>query len=409
MLGYVRVNMSTGNTCRLPLPPDMRLLGGRGLIARLLYSDMDPQADALGPQNVFILGNGLLAACTALDAGRLACGGKSPLSGTLRESGADGTGGRALAELGLRAVVVEGRSERPEPQILLLGRDKSRLIDASAYEGMGIHALNDALRREYGPDVAVIGAGPAAALGYRCATVEVCDRHGRQSAAGGGLGAVMAAKGLRAVVLAGGRAALDGRWREIGQRCDEMTGRDCPGPSPLVELMAGLGVEGRDTVAALEQRCADAGLDAGEVCAVAGVAMQAGLVPFGDASAVLDLAAQMAAGTPLGRRMGQGSARFAHGLRASALPGVFKEQSEATRRNRAALDCLGLPLPVRSDVSCAALFSLLTGPLAAVYGGAWTAADVAALGAETLNLEQAFNDWAGMPSVPTGGADHTFS
>lgn len=402
MPGYARVNMSTGNVRKLALPPEMRLSGGRGLIARLLYSEMDPVVDPLGSKNVFILCNGLLAPCGGARAGRLSVGAKSPLSGVLRESGAPGAAGFALAELGLRAVVVEGRSAWPAPRFLVLARDKIQLVDASGCQGLGFDALCAALRREHGADIAVAGTGLAGERGYRCATVQVSDRLGRVSAACGGLGAVMASKGLRAVVLKNGRTpAADRRgFRSALDNCLRLAGA-ATGPeaaSCVVELAAGLSIADRGAAAAIERGCADAGLDVEEVCAMAGLAMQAGLIAVGDASAVADLIGQMAAGTPLGQRMGEGAARFARVVRASAMHGAARAQSEAACRTRAALDCLGLSCAVPPAPDQATLFALLAGMLKGMYGGAWSAGDVLSLGDDALAREQAFNDWAGMPS-----------
>ena len=57
----LRANMDTGELAFVPLAPGLRPLGGRGLISGLLLDEMDPAADAEGPENRLILCNGLLA------------------------------------------------------------------------------------------------------------------------------------------------------------------------------------------------------------------------------------------------------------------------------------------------------------------------------------------------------------
>jgi aldehyde:ferredoxin oxidoreductase len=61
-----------------------------------------------------------------------------------------------------------------------------------------------------------------------------------------------------------------------------------------------------DEIAELNDLCNEAGLDAIETGAAIGVAMDAGVIPFGDAAGAKDLIRQALRGTPLGRIIGNG-------------------------------------------------------------------------------------------------------
>ncbi len=67
-----------------------------------------------------------------------------------------------------------------------------------------------------------------------------------------------------------------------------------------------LGIGNLDDVARLNYMCNDFGLDTIETGAALGVAMEAGLVQFGDVEGIIALLDQVAEGTPLGRVIGNG-------------------------------------------------------------------------------------------------------
>ncbi|HHY37731.1 MAG TPA: aldehyde ferredoxin oxidoreductase, partial [Clostridia bacterium] len=87
------------------LPREYLCLGGRGLTVKLLLKETDPACDPLGSGNKFILAIGPLAGTGVSSSGRLSVGGKSPLTGGIKEANAGGTAATALARLGYRAVI----------------------------------------------------------------------------------------------------------------------------------------------------------------------------------------------------------------------------------------------------------------------------------------------------------------
>ena len=71
---------------------------------------------------------------------------------------------------------------------------------------------------------------------------------------------------------------------------------------------ANCGIDDMDAVAMMDRLDDDYGLDTIEMGATIGVAMEAGLVKFGDAEAAINLLKEVGKGTPLGRILGSGAA-----------------------------------------------------------------------------------------------------
>lgn len=68
------------------------------------------------------------------------------------------------------------------------------------------------------------------------------------------------------------------------------------------------GIDDLDVIAQLDRLDDDFGLDTIEMGATVGVAMEAGLLPFGDCEGAIKLMKEVGAGTPLGRIIGSGAA-----------------------------------------------------------------------------------------------------
>jgi aldehyde:ferredoxin oxidoreductase len=71
---------------------------------------------------------------------------------------------------------------------------------------------------------------------------------------------------------------------------------------------ANCGIDDLDTIAMLDRMDDDYGLDTIEMGATIGVAMEAGLVNFGDGESAINLLKEVGLGTPLGRILGNGAA-----------------------------------------------------------------------------------------------------
>ncbi|MCP4066821.1 MAG: aldehyde ferredoxin oxidoreductase, partial [Phycisphaeraceae bacterium] len=194
------VNMTDQTTSYEPFPDEWRLLGGRGLSAKILTRDCDPACDALGPENVLVMAPGVLSGTTAPTSGRISIGGKSPLTGGIKEANAGGNPGQHLMKLGIRAVVVKGQPSDSDARYgLRIDEGAVSIVDASDYKGMWNYACCEKLLENEAKSASVISIGPAGELRLTGASVACTDqdqeRRPARHAARGGLGAVMGSKG----------------------------------------------------------------------------------------------------------------------------------------------------------------------------------------------------------------------
>lgn len=199
-------------------------IGGYGLGARVLYSQMSPGADPLGPQNVLGFVTGPLTGTPALMASRYCVVGKSPLTGGWGDANSGGEFGPALKAAGFDAVFVRGIS--PEPAYLLIEDGHAEVRSAHDLWGLDTLDTEEWLKTRHGENVRVACIGPAGERLTRFAAI-INDR-GR-AAARSGLGAVMGAKRLKAVAVRGRNkptVADPDRVKELRRRYLELFKQD---------------------------------------------------------------------------------------------------------------------------------------------------------------------------------------
>ncbi len=203
-MNLMRVDMTHATISTQASPESLKELGGRGLIAEILTKEVPPDCEALGPENKLILGLGLLCGTTFINTSRISVGAKSPLTGGIKESNAGGTVGTALAKTGLKAVIIEGQPADDQQYLLKIDQQgQGELISTKAYKGLRTYALMEQLTAAYGDNIAVLCIGPAGEYQLASASVQSSDVDNRtcRAAGRGGMGAVMGAKGLKAVVV----------------------------------------------------------------------------------------------------------------------------------------------------------------------------------------------------------------
>ena len=203
MSKFLRVNTNSKSIVYEDVEENYTFFGGRGLIAKLLNDEVDPKCDALGPENKLILCGGILNGTAGPNTGRLSVGGKSPLTGGIKEANAGGTAAQMLAKLDIKAIIVENKPSENEWFILKIDKNDAMLLPADNYLGLNNYDLTAQIRQEFGEKVGIISIGCAGERGYRNSTLQVTDIEGHPSraAARGGLGAVMGSKGIKAIVL----------------------------------------------------------------------------------------------------------------------------------------------------------------------------------------------------------------
>lgn len=195
------IDLTTGQMHDETIPPEVyeKFLAGIGLAAWLLYQRIPPGADPLGPENVLGFVPGLLTATGSLMTGRWMVAGKSPLTGTWGDANCGGTLAPAIKQCGYDGIFFSGIS--PKPVYLYLGHAKAELRDAADLWGKDTRETETELKERHSgrfPAIACIGqAGEKLSL-----IAGISNDHGRM-AARSGLGAVMGAKRLKALVLQG--------------------------------------------------------------------------------------------------------------------------------------------------------------------------------------------------------------
>jgi aldehyde:ferredoxin oxidoreductase len=373
--------------------------GGRSLIAHVLLREVPPTCEPLGRRNKLIFASGLLADTAVTTTGQLSIGGKSPLTGGVKESNTGGQAGKRLARLGIRALILEDTPAAPATDVVMVTARETRLEPAPELKGKLVDETIAALRARYGESVGILCIGPAGEMmmyGAGIASPAYRDVQIRY-AARGGLGALMGSKGIKAIVVDDSGSTYrsephdpellesTARWMVEALKADPKTeNRHLYGTPAILALASASGLlptrnfssgrferaeeiagervraeilarggEGRagtacvagcairccnvfpdrdgrkavasiqyenisllgsncgigslDDIAEMNHLCNQVGVDAIETGAAIGVAMEAGVIKFGDAEGAKDLIRQIGQGTYLGRILGHGA------------------------------------------------------------------------------------------------------
>ncbi len=200
----IRVNLTKGTVTEEEFDQlDHGYLGGRGLVAEFMTKEVNPDCDPLGPDNKMIFATGYFSGTRVPASNRLSIGGKSPLTGLIKESNSGGTFARRMTDHKIKEIIIEGASD--SWKYLYIGKDgKAQLMDASAYLGKGTYATCEDFRKAYDNRVAVATIGPAGENGSLVSSVmctEMKTGYPCRAAARGGMGAVMGSKKLKSIVI----------------------------------------------------------------------------------------------------------------------------------------------------------------------------------------------------------------
>ncbi len=205
MSTVIRLNLRTNTVKQEELPEKYKLLGGRSLISKVLSEEVEPTCDPLGPGNKLIFCTSLLAGTTVPAVHRLSVGGKSPLTGGIKEANSGGTAATYLARHNIKMIILEDIPASDDWQLLQIGKDGTpKLVQVGDYAGLNNYALVDKLKEKYGKEISVVSIGKAGELQYRNSTLQLIDwatGYPSRASARGGLGAVMGSKQIKAVVI----------------------------------------------------------------------------------------------------------------------------------------------------------------------------------------------------------------
>ena len=195
---WVDLSTKTSRTEELSSDTYENFIGGKGLGAYLLYSNLGENINPLGPDNILFFLTGPLQGLPAPNVGRWTLVTKSPLSGLFLDTHCGGPLGREIKNAGFDALAITGKSGRPA--VLIVEDNSVRFEDAQQLWGMGTHEATHLLHEKSIKGSAVYVIGPAGEHMVLSATgcCELAHQTGR-----GGAGAVLGSKLLKAVVVRG--------------------------------------------------------------------------------------------------------------------------------------------------------------------------------------------------------------
>ncbi|HUW95228.1 MAG TPA: aldehyde ferredoxin oxidoreductase N-terminal domain-containing protein, partial [Anaerolineae bacterium] len=196
----LNVDLSSGTLAAEALDETLcrQYVGGYGVAANLLYHRMPPGADPLGPENVLGFMTGPLTGTPALIGSRFTVLGKSPKTHTWGDANAGGHFGPQLKFAGFDGILVSGISDKPA--YMFVNEGQAELRDATHLWGTNVYALEKALKAEHGEDVQIASIGTS---GERKSLLACVITDAGRAAGRSGLGALMGAKKLKAIVVKG--------------------------------------------------------------------------------------------------------------------------------------------------------------------------------------------------------------
>ncbi len=183
-------------------PPEAfyrKYMGGSAMGVYYILREMPQGADPLGPDNVLTLFAGVTTGAAVSGQSRINANAKSPLSGGIGDAQGGGFFPAELKFAGFDGIVVKGKS--PRPVYLFINEGRPELRDASHLMGRITGEVDAILKEELGDKkIEILQHGPGAENGVLFSSlVSMSNRHAGRT----GMGAVMASKNLKAVVVRG--------------------------------------------------------------------------------------------------------------------------------------------------------------------------------------------------------------
>ena len=217
----LRVDLSSRTSELLELPERLLrdFVGGVGLATHLLYQNVPAGCEPLSPDNALIFAASPLVDTPVTTSAKYAVAAKSPLTGFIGDSMSGGHLAIELKRTGVDALVITGAAD--ELTCLVIEDGQVRFLSATHLTGLGVGKTEKAIRQQFGGHLRVAAIGPAGESLVRYATI---SSDGRQAGRTGN-GAVMGAKRLKAIALAGSQQVSVARPAELRARAQRLAER----------------------------------------------------------------------------------------------------------------------------------------------------------------------------------------
>lgn len=426
----LRLNMNDRTYRLSEVPEAYKNLGGRGTTSTIVHDEVPPLCHPLGPNNKLVFAPGIVTGTAAATSARVSAGAKSWLTGGIKESNAGSSWASYLANMQIKALIVEGQPmEKGKYWITHLtwddkaGKPKAEFLPADPYTGKDLYEVFPKVYEQFGTRAAIAGCGVAGEYGYGNSGIAFNDLGKRPSrySGRGGLGAVMASRGLKFIVLdskgapgvpIANQGLFDQGAKKLAEALREHAitkpkgGLNTYGTAVLVNIMneagglptrnfssgrfegaakiageaifegvknrlgkevynhacspgciiqcsntwyktdgtehtscveyesdwalgANCGIDSLDDVAEMVRLCNAYGLDTIEAGTALAVAMEAGVIPFGDGKKAIQLVHEMGKGTPMGRILGGGTDFAGRAFGVTRVPTVKRQSMPA--------------------------------------------------------------------------------
>ncbi|MEM2465762.1 MAG: aldehyde ferredoxin oxidoreductase family protein [Candidatus Bathyarchaeia archaeon] len=223
----LRVNLSKKKVEAEDCDADFALkyIGGRGFAAKILFDELKPGTDPLGPENKLVVAAGPLTGLPGPSLGKLVIAAKSPLTGGYGDGNAGTMAAVQMRKAGFDALVIDGKAEKPV--YIYVDEEKAHILSADGLWGKTTFEAEKTLKEVHGKDIGVLVIGPGGENMVRYATV--VSQEGR---AGGrpGMGAVLGSKKVKAIVFKGSKdiplADPDGYDKLVKEAYDDIKSRN---------------------------------------------------------------------------------------------------------------------------------------------------------------------------------------
>ncbi len=196
---YTSVDATTGTSSQSSLTESIfrRFPGGSALGTHLLLEHHAWQHDPLSAESSLVFAFSPLVGSPLTTSAKFAVVSRSPLTGRLNDSLASSTFALAGKRSGNDAILITGKSETP--CILVIDDQQTRKLPADHLWGLSAEDAEASLTKQFDGEHHFAVIGPAGEQQVSYATISHNGRH----AGRGGSGAVLGAKNVKAVVVAG--------------------------------------------------------------------------------------------------------------------------------------------------------------------------------------------------------------
>ncbi len=194
----VSLNANQARSEELPAAVEQAYLGGRGAATWMLATQLSPDIGPLAPANLLIFSAGPLAGTSIAATGGFVVSTRSPLTGAIAHSWAQGSWGAGLRRAGHDLLVLEGQSQ--EWCYLAIDGGEIHIRPAEHLLGLDTATTAQKLSADLGDSYSVLCLGPAGEAGVAYSSI-VAD--GMFMAEPAGTGAIMAIKRVKAIAVRG--------------------------------------------------------------------------------------------------------------------------------------------------------------------------------------------------------------